>query len=133
MIDNTRAVGNRPVPSARDGASREESKMRSAIAATALILGVASPAHSFEWRAEVSHCEPTRGKLIARHLQCELDPVVAPCGKIQAVSEDLGGLARFEVLWQSGTTSEVLIGPHEDQLCILATRFISGGSLASAE
>jgi len=27
----------------------------------------------------------------------------------------------------------VLIGPHEDQLCILATRFISGGSLASAE
>jgi hypothetical protein len=46
---------------------------------------------------------------------------------------DLGGLARFEVLWQSGTKAEVLIGPHEDQLCILASRFISGGSVASAE
>ena len=81
--------------------------MRSAIAAIVLILAVASPAQSFEWRAKVSHCEPTRSQLIARHLQCERDPVVAPCGKIQAVGADLGGLARFEVLWKSGTRSEV--------------------------
>jgi len=107
--------------------------MRSAIAAIVLILAVASPAESFEWRAEISNCEPTRGQLIARHLQCERDPVVAPCGKIQAVGADLGGLARFEVLWKSGTRSEVLIGPHEDRLCILASRFISGGTVASAE
>ncbi len=59
--------------------------------------------------------------------------MVAPCGKIQAVGADLGGVARFEVLWRSGTTSEVLIGPHEDQLCILATRFVSGRNVASAE
>jgi hypothetical protein len=114
-------------------AGQEESEMRSAFAATALILAVASPAQSFEWRAAVSHCEPSRGQLIARHLQCERDPVVAPCGKIQAVSADLGGLARFEVLWKSGTRSEVLIGPHEGQLCILASRFISNGTVASAE
>jgi hypothetical protein len=107
--------------------------MRSAFAATALILGLASPAQPFEWRAEVSHCEPTRGELIARHLQCDLDPVVAPCGKIQAVGADLDDLARFEVLWKSGTRSEVLIGPHEGRLCILASRFISGGGIASAE
>ena len=107
--------------------------MRSAFAATALILAVASPAQSFEWRATVSHCAPTRGELIARHLQCERNPVVAPCGKIRAVGADLGGLARFEVLWKSGTRSEVLIGPHDGQLCILASRFISNGTVASAE
>jgi hypothetical protein len=107
--------------------------MRSAFAATTLILAVASPAQSFDWRAEVSHCEPTRGQLVARHLQCERDPVVAPCGKIRTVGADLGGLAQFEVLWNSGTRSEVLIGPHEGRLCILASRFIAGGNVASAE
>jgi hypothetical protein len=107
--------------------------MRNALAATALVLAVASSAQSFEWRAAVSHCEASRGKLMARHLQCDRDPVEAPCGKIQAVGPDLGGVARFEVLWRSGTTAEVLIGPHEDQLCILATRFVSGRNLASVE
>jgi len=106
--------------------------MRNACAAGALILALASPAQAFDWRAEVSHCEATRSKLMARHLQCERDPVVAPCGKIQAVGVDLGGLAQFEVLWQSGTKSLVLIGPHEGQLCILASRFVSGPSMASA-
>src|SRR5918994_150825 len=101
--------------------------MRSAFAATALILAAASPAQSFEWRAGITNCEATRGQLIARHLQCERDPVVAPCGKIQAVNADLGGIASFEVLWKSGTRTEVLIGPHEDQLCILASRLIGGG------
>jgi hypothetical protein len=106
--------------------------MRNTLAASALVLALASPAQAFEWRAEVSHCEATRGELIARHLQCDRDPVVAPCGKIQAVGVDLGGLAQFEVLWQSGTKTLVLIGPHEDQLCILASRFVSGPSVASA-
>ena len=106
--------------------------MRNACAASVLILALAGPAQAFDWRAEVSHCEATRGKLIARHLQCDRDPVVAPCGKIQAVGIDLGGLAQFEVLWKSGIKSLVLIGPHEDQLCILATRFISGPNMASA-
>jgi hypothetical protein len=106
--------------------------MRHALAATALILAVASPAQSFEWLAGISNCEATRGQLIARHLQCDRNPVVAPCGKIQAVGADLGGLAQLEVLWQSGARCEVLIGPHQDQLCILASRFVSGPNMASA-
>jgi hypothetical protein len=129
VIDVTH--GRPSIRASEHAASHEESKMRNAFAATALILAVASPAAAFEWRAEVSHCEATRGELIARHLQCARDPVVAPCGKIQAVSADFGGLAQFEVLWQSGTKTEVLIGPHEDQLCILASRFVSGPSVAS--
>jgi hypothetical protein len=107
--------------------------IRNAFAACALGLAFAGPAAAFEWRAEVSHCEPTLGKLIARHLQCRADPVAAPCGKIQAVQNDVGGLARFEVLWLSGTRAEVLIGPHEDQLCILASRTIASRSLASTQ
>ena len=107
--------------------------MRIACAAGALILALASPAQAFEWRAKVSHCAATRGELIARHLQCDRDPVVAPCGKIQTVGADLGGLAQFEVLWQTGVRSEVLIGPHEDQLCILATRLLSSPDLASVD
>jgi hypothetical protein len=107
--------------------------MRNALAATALVVAVASPAQSFEWRAAVSHCEASRDQLLARHLQCDRDPVVAPCGKIRAVGADLGGVAQFEILWRSGTTSEVLIGPHDNQLCILATRFVSGRNLASAD
>ena len=107
--------------------------MRNVLTATALVLAVASPAQSFEWRAAVSHCEASRGQLLARHLQCDRDPVVAPCGKIQAVGADLGGVAQFDVLWRSGTTTQVLIGPHADQLCILASRFVSGRNLASAE
>ncbi len=107
--------------------------IRKALAATALGLALAGPAAAFEWRAEVSHCEPTLGRLIARHLQCRADPLAAPCGKIQAVEDDLGGLARFEVLWLSGTRAEVLIGPHEDQLCILASRYVAGRSMASTQ
>jgi hypothetical protein len=107
--------------------------IRSALAVSALGLALAGPAAAFEWRAEVSHCEPDLGRLIARHLQCRSDPVAAPCGKIQAVQADLGGLARFEVLWLSGTRAEVLIGPHEDQLCILASRYIAGRNVASTE
>jgi hypothetical protein len=107
--------------------------LRNALAVSALGLALAGPAAAFEWRADVSHCEPTLGRLIARHLQCRTDPVVAPCGKIQAVRDELGGLARFEVLWLTGTRAEVLIGPHEDQLCILASRYIAGRSLASTE
>jgi len=107
--------------------------IRHALAASALGLVLAGPAAAFEWRAEVSHCEPTLGRLIARHLQCRAEPVAAPCGKIQAVRDDLGGLARFEVLWLTGTQAEVLIGPHDDQLCILASRYIGRRSLASTE
>ena len=107
--------------------------IRTALAAAALGLALAGPAAAFEWRAEVSDCEPTLGRLIARHLQCRADPVAAPCGKIQAVEDDLGGLARFEVLWLSGTRAEILVGPHEDQHCILASRYISGRSMASSE
>jgi hypothetical protein len=107
--------------------------IRHALAASALGLVLAGPAAAFEWRAEVSHCEPTLGRLIARHLQCRADPVTAPCGKIQSVQGDLGGLARFEVLWLTGTRAEVLIGPHDDQLCILASRYIGRRSVASTE
>lgn len=107
--------------------------IRTALAVSALGLALTGPAAAFEWRAEVSHCEPTLGRLIARHLQCRADPVAAPCGKVQAVQDNLGGLARFEVLWLSGTRAEVLIGPHQDQLCILASRYISGRNLASTQ
>jgi hypothetical protein len=58
---------------------------------------------------------------------------VAPCGKIQAVQGDLGGLAHFQVLWLTGTRAEVPIGPHEDQPCILPSRYIDGRSMASSE
>jgi hypothetical protein len=104
-----------------------------ALAACALCLLLAGPAAAFEWRAEVSHCEPTLARLIARHLQCREDPVIAPCGKIQAVKGDLGGLARFEVQWLTGARAEVLVGPHEDQLCILASRYLGGRSIASTK
>jgi hypothetical protein len=107
--------------------------IRSALATCALGLALTGPAAAFEWRAEVSDCEPTLGQLIARHLQCRAEPVAAPCGKIQAVEDELGGLARFEVLWLTGTRAEVLVGPHEDQLCILASRYIAGRSLASTQ
>ena len=110
--------------------------MRNAIAAATAgiaLLALAAPAGAFEWRADPINCEPSRGELIARHLQCKLDPVEAPCGKIRAVHEDLGGVARLEVLWLSGTKAEVLVGPHEQNLCILASRFISGRSLAAVE
>ena len=107
--------------------------MRDACAASVLVLALASPAQAFEWRAKVSHCEKGRDELIARHLRCDSNPVVAPCGKIQAVGADLGGLAQFEVLWHSGTRSEVLIGPHDGQYCIVASRLISGPDLASAD
>ena len=107
--------------------------IRTALAVSALGLALAGDAAAFEWRAEVSHCEPTFGRLVARHLNCRADPVAAPCGKIQTVQDDLGGLARFEVLWLSGARAEVLIGPHEDQLCILASRYLGGGKLASTQ
>jgi hypothetical protein len=114
----------------------EEQNMRKAIAATvasSALLALTLPAAAFEWRARATNCEASRGELIARHLQCAVDPVVAPCGKIQAVHEDLGGVVRFEVLWLSGTRADVLVGPHEQELCILASRFISGRSMASVE
>jgi hypothetical protein len=76
--------------------------IRNALAACALGLTLAGPAAAFEWRAEVSDCEPSLGRPIARHLQCRAEPVVAPCGKIQAVQGDLGGLARFQVPWLTG-------------------------------
>ena len=38
--------------------------MRTALAATALAVAIASPAPSFEWRAAVSHCEASRGQLL---------------------------------------------------------------------
>ena len=110
--------------------------MRNAIAVATASLALwvlIAPAAAFEWRAGPVNCEASREQLIARHLQCRNDPVVAPCGKIQSVHEDLGGLARFEVLWLSGTMEEVLIGPREQELCIIASRFISGKSLASVE
>ncbi len=106
--------------------------LRNVLAAGAAGLALAGPAAAFEWRADVSHCEPTLGRLIARHLQCQAEPVVAPCGKIKAVRDELGGLARFEVVWLTGTRAEVLIGPHDDQLCILASRYIAGRSLAAS-
>jgi hypothetical protein len=107
--------------------------IRNALAGCALGLTLAGPAAAFDWGPEVSDCEPTLGRVIARHLQCRAESVVAPCGKIQAVQGDLGGLARFQVLWLTGTRAEVPIGPHEDQLCILASRYIDGRSMASSE
>ncbi len=97
------------------------------------MLIVAGPAAAFEWRAAPSNCEASLQQLVARHLQCKDEPVVAPCGKIETVHADLGAVARFEVLWLSGTRSEVLVGPHEEQLCILASRFISGRNMASID
>ena len=85
------------------------------------------------WRAEVSHCETTRGKLIARYFQCERDPVSAPCGKIQAVRQDFGALAYLEVRWQGDSETEVLIGPYQKQVCILGSRFLSKTSVASTQ
>jgi hypothetical protein len=107
--------------------------IKNALAACAVGVALAGPAAAFEWRAEVRDCEPTLGRLIARHLQCTAQPVEAPCGKIRSVQGDLGGLARFEVLWLTGTRAEVLIGPHEGQLCILASRYIAGKSVASTQ
>jgi hypothetical protein len=107
--------------------------IRNALAACALGLTLAGPAAAFEWRAEVSDCEPSLGRLIARDLQCRAEPVVAHCGQIQAVQGDLGGLARFRVLWLTGTRAEVLLGPHEDQLCLLASRYLDGRSMANME
>jgi hypothetical protein len=106
--------------------------MRNSILAAALLM-IASPAAAFDWRPAPTNCEASLQQLVARHLQCKGDPVVAPCGKIQAVQADLGALARFEVLWLSGTRAEVLVGPHEQQLCILASRFISSRSMASIQ
>lgn len=103
------------------------------LAIVSLVLLSAGSAAAVEWRAAVSHCETDRGKLIARHLQCDRDPLTAPCGKIQAVHDDLGGLARLEVRWQSGSRAEILIGPHQDRFCILAQRFIAGRSMASTQ
>ncbi len=107
--------------------------IRSALAACALGLTLAGPAAAFEWLAEVSDCEPSLGRPIARHLQCRAEPVVAPCGKIQAVQATLGGLTRFQVLWLTGARAEVLIGPHEDQLCLPASRYLDGRSMANRE
>jgi hypothetical protein len=101
--------------------------VRTALVVVAVGLTLIGPAEAFEWRAEVSHCEPTLGGLLARHLQCRHNPVGVPCGKIQVVRHDLGGLARFEVLWLTGTRTEVLVGQHDDRLCILASRYIAGG------
>lgn len=107
--------------------------MRSGLLAAVAVLITAGPTAAFEWRAAPTNCEGSLQRLIARHLQCTGDPVVAPCGKIETVHQDLGALARFEVLWRSGTRAEVLIGPHEQELCILASRFISGRSMASID
>jgi hypothetical protein len=93
-------------------------------APSACAIGLASPGRrpGSIWRGEVSGCEPSFGRLIARHLQCRADPVAALCGKIRALRADLGGLTRFQVLWLTGTGAQVLIGLHEDQLSIMASR-----------
>jgi hypothetical protein len=106
--------------------------MRNSLLAAALLI-VASPAAAFDWRAAPTNCEASLQQLVARHLQCQGDPVVAPCGKIKSVHAELGAVARFEVLWLSGTRAEVLVGPHEQQLCILASRFISSRDMASLQ
>ncbi len=102
-------------------------------ATAVILLTLMRLAGTTGWRAEVSHCETTRGRLIARYFQCERDPVSAPCGQIQAVRQDLGALAYLKVRWQSGKEAEVLIGPYQKQVCILGSRFLSRTSVASTQ
>ena len=92
-------------------------------------LMVATSAHA--WEAVVSHCEPTREKLVAQHLQCDqAEPITAPCGKIHEVVFDAGAIAVFQVDWANGAQARIKIDAHGDQYCIDAQQYLGKRDLA---
>jgi len=86
---------------------------------------LAAPAAAADTTPRISSCKPTVEKWLATHGRKFTNGYV-----------ELGAFLFGELLWDSGTLAEVTVGPYfqlgaEPQICVLASRFVSGAAPAA--